>query len=93
MAKKKHVDFDIDELLENAREPIECELVDIMNEWGLEYAYATLLDRALVFNYDFVKPVQLRSIWGMYKLGLRPEKGNIKEGTVQSSIMGDYHPH
>lgn len=93
MAKKKHSDFDIDELLENAREPIECELVDVMNEWGLEYAYATLLDRALVFNYDFVKPVQLRSIWGMYKLGLRPEKGNMKEGTVQSSIMGDYHPH
>lgn len=85
--------FDIDKILENTREPIKYELVDVMNDWGLEYAYATLLDRALVYNYDFVKPVQLRSIWGMYKQGLRPDKGNVKEGQVQATIMGKYHPH
>lgn len=93
MAKKKTTDFNIDELLESAREPIICNIVDAMNEWGLEYAYATILDRALVANYDFVKPVQLRSIWGMYKQGLRPEKSCIKEGQVSSYIMGRYHPH
>lgn len=86
-------DFDIDKILENTREPIKYEIVDVMNGWGLEYAYATLLDRALVYNYDFVKPVQLRSIWGMYKQGLRPDKGNVKEGQVQATIMGKYHPH
>lgn len=86
-------DFDIDKILENTREPIKYEIVDVMNDWGLEYAYATLLDRALVYNYDFVKPVQLRSIWGMYKQGLRPDKGNVKEGQVQATIMGKYHPH
>lgn len=86
-------DFDIDKILENTREPIKYEIVDVMNAWGLEYAYATLLDRALVYNYDFVKPVQLRSIWGMYKQGLRPDKGNVKEGQVQATIMGKYHPH
>lgn len=93
MAKKKVTDFNIDELLESAREPIVYDVVDAMNEWGLEYAYATLLDRALVSNYDFVKPVQLRSIWGMYKLGLRPDKKNVKEGHVTSYIMTRYHPH
>lgn len=93
MAKKKTTDFNIDELLESAREPIVYNIVDAMNEWGLEYAYATILDRALVANYDFVKPVQLRSIWGMYKQGLRPEKPCIKEGQVSSYIMGRYHPH
>lgn len=93
MAKKKVTDFNIDELLESAREPITYNIVDAMNEWGLEYAYATLLDRALVSNYDFVKPVQLRSVWGMYKLGLRPDKKNIKEGHVTSYIMTRYHPH
>lgn len=93
MAKKKVTDFNIDELLESAREPITYNIVDAMNEWGLEYAYATLLDRALVSNYDFVKPVQLRSIWGMYKLGLRPDKKNVKEGHVTSYIMTRYHPH
>lgn len=93
MAKKKITDFNIDELLESAREPITYNIVDAMNEWGLEYAYATLLDRALVSNYDFVKPVQLRSVWGMYKLGLRPDKKNVKEGHVTSYIMTRYHPH
>jgi DNA gyrase/topoisomerase IV subunit A len=93
MTKKKVTDFNIDELLESAREPIVYNIVDAMNEWGLEYAYATLLDRALVSNYDFVKPVQLRSIWGMYKLGLRPDKKNVKEGHVTSYIMTRYHPH
>lgn len=93
MAKKKTTDFNIDELLESAREPIVYDVVDAMNEWGLEYAYATLLDRALVSNYDFVKPVQLRSVWGMYKLGLRPDKKNVKEGHVTSYIMTRYHPH
>ena len=93
MAKKKVTDFNIDELLESAREPIIYNIVDAMNEWGLEYAYATLLDRALVSNYDFVKPVQLRSVWGMYKLGLRPDKKNVKEGHVTSYIMTRYHPH
>lgn len=93
MAKKKVTDFNIDELLESAREPITYNIVDAMNEWGLEYAYATLLDRALVSNYDFVKPVQLRSVWGMYKLGLRPDKKNVKEGHVISYIMTRYHPH
>ena len=93
MAKKKTTDFNIDELLESAREPIVYNVVDAMNEWGLEYAYATLLDRALVSNYDFVKPVQLRSVWGIYKLGLRPDKKNIKEGQVTSYIMSRYHPH
>lgn len=93
MTKKKTTDFNIDELLESAREPIVYNIVDAMNEWGLEYAYATILDRALVANYDFVKPVQLRSIWGMYKQGLRPEKPCIKEGQVSSYIMGRYHPH
>lgn len=93
MAKKKVTDFNIDELLESAREPITYNIVDAMNEWGLEYAYATLLDRALVSNYDFVKPVQLRSVWGMYKLGLRPDKKNVKEGHVTSYIMTRYHPH
>ena len=93
MTKKKVADFNIDELLESAREPIVYNIVDAMNEWGLEYAYATLLDRALVSNYDFVKPVQLRSIWGMYKLGLRPDKKNVKEGHVTSYIMTRYHPH
>lgn len=93
MAKKKVTDFNIDELLESAREPITYDIVDAMNEWGLEYAYATLLDRALVSNYDFVKPVQLRSVWGMYKLGLRPDKKNVKEGHVTSYIMTRYHPH
>lgn len=90
---KNQKDFDIDKILENTREPIKYEIVDAMNIWGLEYAYATLLDRALVYNYDFVKPVQLRSIWGMYKQGLRPDKGNVKEGQVQATIMGKYHPH
>lgn len=90
---KNLTDFDIDKILENTREPIKYEIVEAMNDWGLEYAYATLLDRALVYNYDFVKPVQLRSIWGMYKQGLRPDKGNIKEGQVQATIMGKYHPH
>ena len=93
MAKKKVTDFNIDELLESAREPITYNIIDAMNEWGLEYAYATLLDRALVSNYDFVKPVQLRSVWGMYKLGLRPDKKNVKEGHVTSYIMTRYHPH
>ena len=94
MSKKKNLkDFDIDKILENTREPIKYEIVDAMNDWGLEYAYATLLDRALIYNYDFVKPVQLRSIWGMYKQGLRPDKGNVKEGQVQATIMGKYHPH
>ena len=92
MAKRKQT-VDIDEILAESKPPIKTELSKAMNDWGLEYSYATLQDRALISNYDFVKPVQLRSIWGMYKQGLRPNKENVKEAQVQATIMGKYHPH
>lgn len=71
---------------------IKTDITESMNSWGLSYAWDTLLNRALT-DETGLKPVQLRTLYGMYKMGSRPDKPTIKAVRVSGEIVGKYHPH
>lgn len=70
--------------------------VDITNELKqsyLDYAMDVIVDRALPDARDGLKPVHRRSLYGMYKMGLRSDGKTIKSARVVGDIIGKYHPH
>ena len=49
--------------------------------------------RALPDVRDGLKPVHRRILWGMYDLGVRPDRPHVKCARVTGDVMGKYHPH
>lgn len=59
----------------------------------LQYAIATVKDRALAQVEDGLKPVQRRILYAMRQLGLKPDVKPVKSARIVGEVLGKYHPH
>jgi DNA gyrase subunit A len=68
-------------------------LEEEMQKSYLYYAMYVNVDRAVPDVRDGLKPVQRRILYGMYELGLRPNRPFRKSAASVGDVMGKYHPH
>src|SRR5512137_2692550 len=59
----------------------------------LNYAMYVIMDRALPFIGDGLKPVQRRIVYAMSELGLRAAAKYKKSARTIGDVLGKYHPH
>lgn len=59
----------------------------------LQYAVATVKDRALPRLADGQKPVQGRILYAMWENGIRAGAKRTKSAAVVGDVLGKYHPH
>jgi len=59
----------------------------------LNYAMYVIMDRALPFIGDGLKPVQRRIVYAMSELGLRASAKYKKSARTVGDVLGKYHPH
>ncbi|MFI8573219.1 DNA topoisomerase IV subunit A [Stenotrophomonas bentonitica] len=59
----------------------------------LDYSMYVVLDRALPFLGDGLKPVQRRIIYAMSELGLNAASKPKKSARTVGDVIGQYHPH
>ncbi len=59
----------------------------------LDYSMYVVLDRALPFIGDGLKPVQRRIIYAMSGLGLASTAKHRKSALTVGEVLGKYHPH
>ncbi|KRG65324.1 DNA topoisomerase IV subunit A [Stenotrophomonas humi] len=59
----------------------------------LDYSMYVVLDRALPFLGDGLKPVQRRIIYSMSELGLSASAKPKKSARTVGDVIGKYHPH
>ncbi|HEX7045639.1 MAG TPA: DNA topoisomerase IV subunit A, partial [Burkholderiales bacterium] len=59
----------------------------------LDYSMYVILDRALPFIGDGLKPVQRRIIYAMSELGLSATAKYKKSARTVGDVLGKYHPH
>ncbi|HZU74063.1 MAG TPA: DNA gyrase subunit A [Acidimicrobiales bacterium] len=72
-------------------EPIEIQ--EEMERSFLEYAMSVITIRALPDARDGLKPVQRRILYGMYDMGVGPNRAHMKCARVSGDVMGRFHPH
>ncbi|MEZ5581159.1 MAG: DNA topoisomerase IV subunit A [Candidatus Competibacteraceae bacterium] len=59
----------------------------------LDYSMYVILDRALPYIGDGLKPVQRRIIYAMSELGLSANSKHKKSARTVGDVLGKYHPH
>jgi topoisomerase-4 subunit A len=59
----------------------------------LDYSMYVVMDRALPFIGDGLKPVQRRIIYAMSELGLKATAKYKKSARTVGDVLGKYHPH
>ncbi len=60
----------------------------------LNYSMYVIMDRALPFIGDGLKPVQRRIIYAMSELGLSAESAKYKKSArTVGDVLGKFHPH
>jgi topoisomerase-4 subunit A len=59
----------------------------------LNYAMYVIMDRALPFIGDGLKPVQRRIVYAMSELGLRATAKHKKSARTVGDVLGKFHPH
>jgi topoisomerase-4 subunit A len=59
----------------------------------LDYSMYVVLDRALPYIGDGLKPVQRRIIYAMSELGLKATSKYKKSARTVGDVLGKYHPH
>ncbi len=59
----------------------------------LDYAMSVIAGRAIPELRDGLKPVQLRILYAMYRMGVTPDKPAVKCARIVGEVMGNYHPH
>src|SRR5438876_6152546 len=59
----------------------------------LDHSMYVVLDRALPFLGDGLKPVQRRIIYAMSELGLNATAKHKKSARTVGDVLGKYHPH
>ncbi|MFT3898383.1 MAG: DNA topoisomerase IV subunit A [Thermomonas sp.] len=59
----------------------------------LDYSMYVVLDRALPFIGDGLKPVQRRIVYSMSELGLNAASKPKKSARTVGDVIGKYHPH
>lgn len=72
---------------------IRTEYSDLMKKSYIDYAMSVIIARALPDVRDGLKPVQRRTIYDMYELGIRYDKPYRKCARIVGDTMGKYHPH
>jgi topoisomerase-4 subunit A len=68
-------------------------LGDFVRPSYLNYAMYVIMDRALPFVGDGLKPVQRRIVYAMSELGLRSTAKPKKSARTVGDVLGKYHPH
>ncbi len=59
----------------------------------LNYSMYVIMDRALPFIGDGLKPVQRRIVYAMSELGLNATAKFKKSARTVGDVLGKYHPH
>ena len=59
----------------------------------LNYSMYVIMDRALPYIGDGLKPVQRRIIYAMSELGLSADSKHKKSARTVGDVLGKYHPH
>lgn len=72
---------------------IRAEYSDIMQKSFIDYAMSVIISRALPDVRDGLKPVQRRTLYDMYELGIRYDRPYRKCARIVGDTMGKYHPH
>ena len=73
---------------------IERQSVGVYSERAyLDYSMYVILDRALPFIGDGLKPVQRRIIYAMSELGLKSTAKFKKSARTVGDVLGKFHPH
>ena len=72
---------------------IKTEYSDVMQKSYIDYAMSVIVARALPDARDGLKPVQRRTLYDMYELGIRYERPYRKSARIVGDTMGKYHPH
>jgi len=73
---------------------IERQSVGVYSERAyLDYSMYVILDRALPFIGDGLKPVQRRIIYAMSELGLKSTAKYKKSARTVGDVLGKFHPH
>lgn len=66
---------------------------DEMKGSYLDYSMSVIVSRALPDVRDGLKPVHRRVLYGMYQLGLLPNRPYRKSARIVGDVLGKYHPH
>ncbi len=69
------------------------EFSDEMSKSYLDYAMSVIISRAIPDVRDGLKPVQRRTLYAMYELGVKHDKPHRKSARIVEDTMGKYHPH
>ncbi|MEY8515496.1 DNA topoisomerase (ATP-hydrolyzing) [Lachnospiraceae bacterium 29-84] len=72
---------------------IRTEYSELMQKSYIDYAMSVIVARALPDVRDGLKPVQRRTLYDMYELGIRYDKPYRKCARIVGDTMGKYHPH
>ena len=84
MAKQSEIEFEGIEQLP---------LSEFTEKAYLDYSMYVILDRALPFIGDGLKPVQRRIVYAMSELGLSAASKHKKSARTVGDVLGKYHPH
>ena len=72
---------------------IRTEYSELMQKSYIDYAMSVIIARALPDVRDGLKPVQRRTLYDMYELGIRYDKPYRQSARIVGDTMGKYHPH
>ncbi len=72
---------------------IRTEYSELMKKSYIDYAMSVIIARALPDVRDGLKPVQRRTLYDMYELGIRYDKPYRKCARIVGDTLGKYHPH
>ena len=72
---------------------IHTEYSEVMQKSYIDYAMSVIISRALPDVRDGLKPVQRRTLYDMYELGIRFDKPYRKCARIVGDTMCKYHPH
>lgn len=72
---------------------IAADYSEVMQKSYIDYAMSVIISRALPDVRDGLKPVQRRTLYDMYELGIRFDRPYRKCARIVGDTMGKYHPH
>ena len=71
----------------------QTDYAEVMQKSYIDYAMSVIISRALPDVRDGLKPVQRRTLYDMYELGIRWDRPFRKSARIVGDTMGKYHPH
>ena len=71
----------------------EIDLLDFAREHYSRYGRSVLEDRAFPDFRDGMNPVNRRTLWSAYSLGIRSNSKFVKSARIVGDVLGRYHPH